>query len=58
MLFVDLVGPWAAFGAEDVLFDTLVDVTGISAMTKTRAARPSKEATEAKVREGFRRVDN
>ena len=30
MLFVDLVGPWSELGAEDVMFDTLVDVTGIS----------------------------
>ena len=30
MLLVDLVGPWAELGAEDAMFDTLVDVTGIS----------------------------
>jgi MoxR-like ATPase len=30
MLLVDLVKPWADLGAEDAMFDTLVDVTGIS----------------------------
>jgi MoxR-like ATPase len=30
MLLVDLVKPWADLGAEDAMFDTLLDVTGIS----------------------------